>query len=120
MICRSIAPQVVTAEDLAAWNDTDNTVDCDKAEDSDKEATHDTLSLNSEGVMCSICLHDFEVGQHVSETKACGHKFHGDCIKQCLASNRSHATCCPYCRADIITEADVKQTLHRPVMPNDV
>lgn len=108
----------MTAEDLAAWNDTRGTVDCEKPEDSDKEATQDMGSASSEGAMCPICLHDFELGQHISETKACGHVFHGDCIKRWLASNNNHATCCPYCRADIITEADVKRTLHcPPVMP---
>lgn len=111
----------MTAEDLAAWNDStgNKTVDCEAPEDSDKDATQDTLSASSEGTMCSICLHDFQIGQHVSETNVCGHIFHGDCIKQWLDSN-SRAVCCPYCRSDIITEADVKRTLHRPVMPNDV
>ena len=95
-------------------------MDCVHPEDSDNEATRETASVTSEGAMCSICLHDFELGQHVSETKACGHVFHGDCIKQWLASSHNHATCCPYCRANIITEADVKQMLHGPTMPNDV
>lgn len=112
--------QAVTEGDLAAWNDSGKkTVDCEAPEDSDKDATQDTLSASSDGVMCSICLHDFEKGQHVSSTNTCGHVFHGNCLRQWLDSN-NRVVCCPYCRSDIITEADVKRALHRPVVPNDV
>ena len=114
-----LTSKVVTAEDLKAWNDTTCTGDIETPEDSDKEATQETMSACSEGAMCSICLHDFELGQHISETKVCGHLFHGDCIKRWLSVNNC-AVCCPYCRADIITEADVNRTLQRPAMPADV
>lgn len=110
--------QVVIEQDVATWKDTKINTDCENPEDSDKEATRDTLSVDSEGIMCSICLHDFEIGQNLSETKACGHIFHGDCIRNWLSSN-SRSVCCPYCRADLITEADVKRSLQRPVVPTE-
>lgn len=111
---------MVTEEDLKAWNDSHSSRgDCETPEDSDKETIQDTMSATtSEGAICSICLHDFELGQNISETKACGHVFHGDCIKRWIVSH-NRALCCPYCRANIITEADVKESLQRPVMPTD-
>lgn len=114
-----IVAQIVTEEDLKQWNETVYTPETDdKLDDSDKEATQDTLSVNSEAAaMCSICLHEYHVGQHVSETKACRHLFHGDCVKQWLGSN-SRAVYCPCCRADLITESDIKRILHLPIMPS--
>jgi hypothetical protein len=118
LISSILTSKVVTAEDLASWNDSGSkTVDCKAPEDSDKDETQDTSSEAS--MVCSICLHNFQVGDHVSETSVCSHLFHGDCLKQWLDSN-NRAVCCPYCRADIITVADVKRTLHRPVRSNEL
>eukprot|EP00544_Gedaniella_sp_CCMP2646_P004939 CAMPEP_0202487020 /NCGR_PEP_ID=MMETSP1361-20130828/5458_1 /ASSEMBLY_ACC=CAM_ASM_000849 /TAXON_ID=210615 /ORGANISM="Staurosira complex sp., Strain CCMP2646" /LENGTH=226 /DNA_ID=CAMNT_0049116317 /DNA_START=116 /DNA_END=796 /DNA_ORIENTATION=- len=118
LISSILTSKVVTAEDLASWNDTGSkTVDCEAPENSDKDETQDTSSEAS--MECSICLHNFQVGDHVSETSVCSHLFHGDCLKQWLDSN-NRAACCPYCRADIITAADVKRTLHRPVRSNEL
>jgi hypothetical protein len=61
--------QVVTTEDLSAWNDNKGEIDCEIADDNDREATQDTMFDSSE--LCSICLHDFGEYERRLGTKCC-------------------------------------------------
>ena len=51
--------QVVTTKDLSARNDNKNKMDCEIAQDYDREATQDDSSMSDSSDVCSICLHEF-------------------------------------------------------------
>ncbi|KAF5182239.1 hypothetical protein FRX31_028173 [Thalictrum thalictroides] len=54
-------------------------------------------------VECTICLHEFELGQQLLEIPSCHHVFHSDCIRPILMQSST----CPVCRTPI--SLDVEQ-----------
>ena len=49
------------------------------------------------GFSCAICLDEEHGG--MAELKACGHRFHRECISRWLASG---GRACPLCKADVV------------------
>jgi len=47
---------------------------------------------------CSICLGEYEAGEHVRKFNGCKHQFHAECIETWLA----RSTQCPLCRDDLV------------------
>jgi hypothetical protein len=104
-------------ETLAPENGTSNSVEdpAPPAEDivgndADGPDPDDDASLcsqNSLGILlCSICLHELKVGDTVLVSK-CEHVFHHSCIAEWVVENCGSD--CPYCRAELISPADVEQ-----------
>ena len=56
----------------------------------------DRTMLDGQQPSCSICIVDYELDEMVSQL-ICGHRFHPECIRQWVESNRS----CPYCRKSL-------------------
>ena len=61
---------------------------------------HSFASTTSEGIMCSICLEPFRIGEEVSWSRntECLHCYHRGCISQWLLKHDE----CPVCRADYL------------------
>lgn len=74
--------------------------------------SHRTPCLSHDGsVLCSICIHDLEVGQSVvSLAPTCEHRFHSSCLIQWLST---HTRNCPYCRTEILTQDMLRQAYQR-------
>lgn len=72
-----------------------------EAEQEDKEELTEIASSSQAGIICPICIHDIDIGNHVVLLSACDHMFHRDCLSQWLST---HTRDCPYCRTEIITQ----------------
>ncbi|XP_073155102.1 NEP1-interacting protein-like 1 [Henckelia pumila] len=57
----------------------------------------DIADTSGEGVSCSVCLQDFQVGETVRSLPHCHHLFHLPCIDTWLVRHGS----CPMCRRDL-------------------
>lgn len=53
---------------------------------------------------CCICLAAFDASAEIREAQGCGHVFHGRCLGNWFAVNRT----CPLCRRDLGAEADAE------------
>lgn len=60
------------------------------------------VKVNEEGLECSICLADFDVGGEAKEMP-CKHRYHADCIEKWLGIRGS----CPMCRFSMPAEEQV-------------
>ncbi|KAF7009157.1 hypothetical protein CFC21_023746 [Triticum aestivum] len=58
------------------------------------------LKLNTACPMCTICLSDFEAGEHVKVLPKCNHGFHVRCIDRWLLARST----CPTCRQSLFAE----------------
>lgn len=63
-----------------------------------------------EGTECSVCLNEFQEDERVRLLPKCSHAFHIPCIDTWL---RSH-TNCPMCRAPIVINAVIRNSLPEP------
>ncbi|XP_075497564.1 NEP1-interacting protein 1-like [Primulina tabacum] len=57
-------------------------------------ARDDIVDTSGEGVSCSVCLQDFQLGETVRSLPHCHHLFHLPCIDSWLVRHGS----CPLCR----------------------
>jgi len=70
------------------------------------EWTHDS-NQESSGAACSICLLEFDPGQHVTTISRCRHSFHLPCIRRWM---EAPPFSCPMCRIDA-SEVHVSSSL---------
>ncbi|XP_058098332.1 NEP1-interacting protein-like 1 [Magnolia sinica] len=59
--------------------------------------TKNIVDGSGEGMCCSVCLQDFQVGETVRKLPHCQHIFHVPCIDNWLIRHAS----CPLCRQDL-------------------
>jgi hypothetical protein len=64
-----------------------------------KSAEND--NINSNNLLCPICIHDICIGEIVCYSGLCHHVFHRDCLSAWLST---HSRICPYCRREILTQ----------------
>ncbi|KAK4430347.1 NEP1-interacting protein 2 [Sesamum alatum] len=57
----------------------------------------DSVDTSGDGVSCSVCLQDFQLGETVRRLPHCHHMFHLPCIDTWLVRHGS----CPLCRRDL-------------------
>lgn len=53
--------------------------------------------INNAEIVCPICLNEYKEGAELSETPACHHLFHKECLDAWL---KKHANC-PFCRTEL-------------------
>mmetsp|Transcript_23580 Transcript_23580/g.65850 ORF Transcript_23580/g.65850 Transcript_23580/m.65850 type:complete len:268 (-) Transcript_23580:168-971(-) len=75
-------------------------------------STNDHSSRCSQGLLCSICLHDIDAGNRATSLAVCGHVFHQECISQWLCLDRGSRDC-PYCRTEIISQQMMEDAYRR-------
>lgn len=76
--------------------------DCDSNSDDNDKSKINRKPLDS-GVVCSICLEEFQVGDVIARasTSVCRHRFHEECIVSWLVSRQE--ALCPCCRQPFVT-----------------
>ena len=99
--------QIVSSNNLQQF--TESTRDVVSSLQSGDKSDVEGFSDNTHTITCSICIHDIVVGDEIFISKPCNHVFHRDCILEWIKANH---TDCPFCRASIISTADVHRALH--------
>lgn len=72
------------------------------------------LKLNTACPMCTICLSDFEAGEHVKVLPKCNHGFHVRCIDRWLLARST----CPTCRQSLFAEPQKACGCSEPSQPD--
>ncbi|KAI3991201.1 hypothetical protein MKX01_022422 [Papaver californicum] len=62
-----------------------------------KITNKNNMDASGERICCSVCLHDFQLGETVRSLPYCHHMFHLPCIDKWLEKQGS----CPLCRRDL-------------------
>lgn len=84
----------------------------DRGDETTEEHDENGLHFNTSAVICSICIHELNLGDTVFKTPHCHHLFHRNCISEWMtAVTRSNNTECPNCRSVIIARAVLNRIL---------
>lgn len=86
-----------------------NVSETTSATDADEAAPDEDEVSSSGRCVCSICLVDFEINDHIVTATQCQHTYHQACIVEWLGS---HGTDCPYCRREMISLKALEEAAH--------